>query len=77
MLRFDKGSDVFLVSELINIEPILFYTFIEFIILLFTYLLSLSNFFCLIKKYTISRISLDKFSDVLLVYTCARATDNL
>ena len=90
MLRFDKaallfkfilsvtlsnslwGSDVSLF--LINIVSILFYNFIEFIILLYTFLVIT---FARYKEYIIYLISFSKFSDVLPVFTCASATGNL
>ena len=49
-------------------------TFIEFIILLYTFLvISFARY----KEYMICLISFSKFSVVLPAFTCARATDNL
>ena len=68
------GSDVLLFSEFINIVSILFYNFIEFIILLYTFLvISFARY----KEYMICLISFSKFSDVLIDFTCARAIGNL
>ena len=63
-----------LFSEFINIASILYYTFIEFIILLYTFLVIS---FAWYEEYNIGRISFDTFSDVLTVCTCARATGYL
>ena len=64
------GSDVLLFLEFINIVPILFYNFIEFIILLYTFLVI---FLARFKECMIWRILSSKFSDVLPTVTCARA----
>ena len=59
---------------IINIVSILFYNFIEFIKLLYTFLvISFSRH----KEYMICLISFSKFSGVLLGFTCARAIGNL
>ena len=58
-----------LFSELINLASISYYTFIEFFILLYTFLVIS---FAWYKEYNIGRISFDKFSDVLTACTCAR-----
>ena len=69
-----RGSDVSLFSEFIYIVSILFYNFIEFIILLYTFLvISFARY----KEYIISLISFSKFSDVLPGFTCASAINNL
>ena len=68
------GSDVLLFSEVLNIVSILFYNFIEFIILLYTFLVTS---FSQCKKYVICLISFSKFSDVLLTFPCAKAIGNL
>ena len=68
------GSDVLLFSELINIVSLLFYNFIEFIILLYTFLVIS---FAWYKEYIICLISFSKFSDVLPAFTCASAIGNL
>ena len=68
------GSDVLLFLELINVVYILFYNFIEFMILLYT-ILVLS--FCWYKEYIICLILFNKFSDVLPTFTCPRPIDNL
>ena len=52
----------------------LYYTFIEFIILLYTYLLIS---FAQYKEYVNCLILFSKFSDVLPAFTCARAIGNL
>ena len=69
------GSVVFLFSEFVNIVSILFYNFIEFIMLLYTFLvISFGPY----KEYMmIFRISFSKFSDVLRAFTYARAIVNL
>ena len=70
-----RGSDALLFSEFIkNIVSILFYNFIEFIILLYTFLVFS---FARYKKYMICLISFNKFSDVLPAFTCASAIGNL
>ena len=52
----------------------LYYTFIEFIILLYTFLVV---FFTGYKEYMIFLTSFNKLSDVLPTFTCARAIGNL
>ena len=52
----------------------LYYTFIKFIILLYTLL---QIWFARYKEYMICLISLSKFSDVLPAFTSARAIGNL
>ena len=67
-------SDVLLFPKFINILSILSYNFIEFIILLYTFLV----IFCArYKEYMIFLISFSKLSDVLTVFTCASAIGNL
>ena len=62
-----RKCDILLFSELINIVSILFYKFIEFIIMLYTFLvISFAGY----KAYIISLISFSKFSDVLPAFTC-------
>ena len=52
----------------------LYYTFIEYVLLLYTVLvISFARY----KKYMICLISFSKLSDVLPVFTCARAIGNL
>ena len=69
-----RVSEVLLFSEFMNIVSILFYNFIEFIILLYTFLvISFAGY----KEYRICLISFSTFSDVLPACTCARAIDNL
>ena len=64
------GLDVLLFLEFINTVSILFYNFLEFIILLNTFLvISFARY----KKYMICVISFGKFSVVLLAFTCTRA----
>ena len=61
-------SDALLFLKLTNKVSILFYNFTEFIILLYTFLLtSISRY----KEHMISLISFSKFSDVLPAFTCA------
>ena len=67
------GTDVFLFSEFINIVFILFYNFIEFIILFYTF----CCFFSRYKEYIICLISFSKFSDVLPAFTYVRAIGSL
>ena len=66
-------SDVLLFSGLINVVSILFYNFIEFLILLYTFLVI---YFSRYKEYIIFLISFSKFLDVLRVLTCAKAIYN-
>lgn len=54
---------VLIILEFMNIVSILHFTYIEFIILIYSFL----TFFCLIKE-TIYRISFSTFSDVLLAF---------
>ena len=68
------GSDVLLFSEFTNLVSILFYNFIEFIILLYTFLVIL---FAQYKEYIIWWITFINFSDVLLAFTCASAIGDL
>ena len=68
------GLDVLLFPEFINIVFILIYSFIEFIILLYTFLV---NSFSRNKEYIIYLISFNKFSDVLPAFTCASDIGNL
>ena len=67
-------SDVLTLLEFMNIVSILYYTFIEFISLLYAFLvISISQY----KEYMICRISFSKFSDVLPAFTCASVITNL
>ena len=66
------GSDV-LFLECINIISILFYNFTEFIILLYTFLVTS---FAQYKEYMIYLIGFSKFSEVLPAFTCASAIGN-
>ena len=68
------GSVVLLFSEFINIVSTLFYNFIEFIILLDTFLVI---FFSRCKEYIIFLIIFSKFSGELLAFTCAKDFGNL
>ena len=69
------GSDVLLFSEFINIVSIImFYYFIEFIILLYAVLVFS---FARYREYIISLISFSKFSDTLPAFTCASAINKL
>ena len=66
-----RRRDVLLLLEFINIVPILFYNFIEFITLLNTFLvISFSQG----KEYMIWRNSLSMFSDLLPAFTFVSAT---
>ena len=67
-------SDVLLFSEFITLVSVLFYKFIEFIILLYTFLVI---FFPRIEEYIIFLISFNYFSGVLPAFTCTRAIGNL
>ena len=68
------GTDVSLFLEFINIVSIFFYKFIEFIALLYTFLvISFARY----REYIICLISFSKFSDVLHAFTCASAIGNL
>ena len=68
------GSDVLLFSEFIHIVSILFYNFIEFIMLLCNSLvISLARY----KEYRIWLISFSMFSNVLPAFNCASAIGNL
>ena len=72
--RFSNSLWGLLFSELINIVSIVFHNFIEFIVLLYTFLvISFARY----KEYIICLISFSKFSDVLPTFTCARAIGNL
>ena len=68
------GSDVLLFLEFINIVFILFYNFVEFIMLFYTIL---EIYFAWYKEYMIWRISFSKCSDILPVFTLASAIGNL
>ena len=70
-----RGSDVLILPEIINLVSVLFHNFIEFIILLHTFLLVISFARC--KEYMICLISSSKFSHVLPAFTCASDVDNL
>ena len=68
------GSDILLFPEFINIVSILYYNFIEFIILLYTFLVI---YFAEYKEYMIWWIWFSKFSAALPAFTCAIATGNI
>ena len=68
------GSDDLLFLEFINMVSILYYTFIEFIIVLYHFLVIS---FAWYKQYMIWRISFNKVSDALPAFTCAGAIGNL
>ena len=63
-----------LFSENIYVVSILFYKFTEFILLLYTFLVS---YFAQYKEHMIWQISFSKFSNVLTAFTCASAIGNL
>ena len=67
-------SNVSLLLEFINTVSTLFYNFIEFIILLHTFL---AIFFAHYKEYMICLILFSKFSDVLPTFTYASAIGNI
>ena len=68
------GSHVLLFSEFLNVVSILFYNFIDFIILLYTFfVISFYRY----KEYMICLISFSKVAYVLPAFTCARAIGNL
>ena len=64
----------FTILEFTNIVSTLFYNFIEFIILLYTYLVFS---FARYKEYIICLISFSKFSDVLPAFICESTIDIL
>ena len=68
------GIRCFTVLKFINIVSILFYNFIEFIVLLYIFLII---YFAWYKEYIICLISFSKFSDVLPAFTCANVIVNL
>ena len=68
------GSSILSFSEFISIASLLFYNFIEFIMLLNTLLVIA---FAQYKEYKICLISFSKFSDVLPAFTCASAIGNI
>ena len=68
------GSDVLLFLEFINIVCILFYNWMEFIVLFRTFLVT-SFSWC--KEYLIWDIPLSRYSDVSPYFTCENATSNL
>ena len=68
------GSDVLVFSELMKIVSVLFYNFVKFIILLYTFLvISFARY----KEYKIYLVLFSKFSDVLPAFTCASPIGNL
>ena len=66
-------SNALLLSEFINVVSILFYGFIEFIILLYTF--SVISFVWY-REYIIFLIWFSKFSDLLLVFNCVIVIGN-
>ena len=66
------GSDVLLFPELINIVSILFYNFVEFTILLYTFVITS---FAQYRFYIICLISFCIFLDAFPAFTCASAID--
>ena len=68
------GSDVLLFLELINIASVLIHNFIEFIILLYKFLVIS---FALYKEYIICLTSFGKFSNDLPAFTCPSAIGKL
>ena len=66
-------SDVPFFLEFMNTVSILFHNFIEFIILLYSFLVI---YFSWYKEYMIWRISCRKFSGVLPAFSCASAIGN-
>ena len=70
----DWGLDVLLFSEFLNLVSILYYNFIESIVLLHTFLVIE---FAWYKEYMSWCISFSKFSDVLPDFTCTSAIDSM
>ena len=68
------GSDVLVFSELMKIASVLFYNFVKFIILLYTFLIIS---FARYKEYEIYLVLFSKFSDVLPDFTCTSPIGNL
>ena len=68
------GTDVLLFLKFINIVSILFCNFIEFMILLCTFLVT--SFSCY-KEYKICLTTFSMFTIVLPAFTYASASDNL
>ena len=68
------GSDVLLFSEFMNIDSVLYYGFIKFIKLWYTFLIT---FFVWHREYMIWRVSFWKFLNVLPAIICASAIGNL
>ena len=68
------GSDILLFPEFINMGSFLIYDFIEFIMLLYTFLVIS---FAQNKEYVSYLISFSTFSDVLPGSTCASVIGNL
>ena len=67
-------EDFLLFKEFMNIVSILFYNFIEFIILLYNFLvISFARY----KEYIIFLNSFSKFSDALPTFTSASGVGNL
>ena len=74
-VRFsNRGSDIPLFLDILNIVTVLFYNLIEFILLLF---ISLVISFAWFKEYMICLNSISKFSDELPAFTCPNAIDDL
>ena len=68
-----RESHALLFSEFIKIVSISYYIFIEFITLLYTFLVIS---FAWYKEYMVWRILFSKFSDVLPDFICASAIGN-
>ena len=69
-----RGSDVPLFLGFTNIVSIIFYSFVEFIIMWYTFLVIS---FIQYKEYIIFLISFIKISGVLPAFTCASSIGNL
>ena len=81
VFMFILSGGMLLFSEFINIVSTLFYNFIEFIMLMYTFLVislqKMKRIYTLYKEHIVWRISFSKFSDVLPAFTCARVISSL
>ena len=67
------GSGVSLFTEFINIGSIFHYICVEFIIYLYTFLVTSLRY----REYTIWPVSFSKFSEILPDFACPLASSNL
>ena len=70
--RLSYRSDILLFPEFITIVSILYYSFMEFFILLYTFLVT---FFARHKECMVCLVSFSKFSGVLPAFTCTRISN--